>query len=203
MVFQTIYSTRPAFEVALTDYLLEKCSREPELSFPRLVFLAKEFARSYKGIKCKMMLKVKPAANIIGKPEIKPYQLDINVVRSVGRYPFLTFHLSGVDFKSNPCMDMEVHGCQTVLLHLVGSEGNGEVALKFYDSYGDEVTAGDVIIIESHYSFQHLHNRQAEVVWNQTKGMFQYKMLPTQTDKNSHSIDNFYGVHRFKKVPDN
>ncbi|GHE65161.1 hypothetical protein GCM10011340_20290 [Roseivirga thermotolerans] len=127
MVFQTIYATRPAFEVALTEYLLEKCNEDNELSFPKIVFLAKEFARNYKGIKCKMMLKVKPAANIIGKPEIKPYKLEINVVRSTGRFPFLTFHLSGVDYIGNPCSDKEGHQTETILLHLV--ETDSETAI--------------------------------------------------------------------------
>lgn len=66
--------------------------------------------------------------------------------------------------------------------------------MKFKDSYGKVVKPGDTIVIETLYRSGRNEGRRAEVQWDEQHGMFQYK-----TDA-MHSFDDFYGVHRFKKV---
>jgi len=70
----------------------------------------------------------------------------------------------------------------------------------FKDSYGNEVCVGDTIIIEAHYSFQHMKGKEYIVTWDEKHGMYKHKITEVRRGKSFTSEDNFYGVARFKKV---
>lgn len=68
---------------------------------------------------------------------------------------------------------------------------------EFLDSYNNIVKHGDTIIIESHYSFTHLENREALVEWNPSRGMYNFVLAD---DTRFKSREDFYGVHSFKLI---
>lgn len=67
----------------------------------------------------------------------------------------------------------------------------------FYDSYGTPVVAGDTIVIEKHYSYQHQEGEKSTVSWDSKVGMYKYQI---QRKKEYHVPSNFHGVHSFKKI---
>lgn len=67
----------------------------------------------------------------------------------------------------------------------------------FYDSYGTPVVAGDSVLIERHYSYQHLEGEKAIVSWDSEHGMYLYQ---TKLKIGYNIPRNFYGVHSFKKI---
>lgn len=70
----------------------------------------------------------------------------------------------------------------------------------FKDSYGNNISVGDTIIIEAHYSFQHMTGKKYTVIWDEKNGMFKYRITEVRRNKSFTSEDDFYGVARFKKV---
>lgn len=70
------------------------------------------------------------------------------------------------------------------------------VIVVFMDSYGNAINVGDKIIIESDYNYQQNNGAEAEVLWNETKGLFQYKI----TNKFHYHQSDFYGIHKFRKL---
>lgn len=67
----------------------------------------------------------------------------------------------------------------------------------FYDSYGTPVVAGDSVLIEKHYSYQHIEGQIAIVSWDSEKGMYLYQV---QLKIGYNIPTNFHGVHSFKKL---
>ena len=70
----------------------------------------------------------------------------------------------------------------------------------FKDSYGNEVCAGDTIIIEAHYKFKHITGKKYTVIWDERKGMYKYQITEMIKRKPCTSESDFFGVVRFKKV---
>lgn len=68
---------------------------------------------------------------------------------------------------------------------------------QFKDSYDNIVKHGDTIIVEHHYSFSHLANKEALVEWNPKTGMYNFVLID---DTRFKSREDFYGVHSFKLI---
>lgn len=74
--------------------------------------------------------------------------------------------------------------------------------LPFKDSYGNNLTVGDKIILESFYSSNIFNGQLAEIIWNDKKGMYEYQFIHKAGYIKEESIikNNFYGVAKFRKI---
>ena len=70
----------------------------------------------------------------------------------------------------------------------------------FLDKNGDKVSSGNKIVILKHYSFDHLCNVPAEVIWDALKGMYKFKITEKKRGKSFTSEDDFYGVAEFELI---
>lgn len=68
--------------------------------------------------------------------------------------------------------------------------------MKFFDSFGNEVTAGSHIKIIRSYNYQHWNGQDAEVVWDEKHGQYQFIFFDSQS-KTAH---DFWGIHQFKVI---
>lgn len=66
----------------------------------------------------------------------------------------------------------------------------------FYDSYGTPVVAGDIILIERHYNYQHYNGKRAVVGWDLRNGCYRFVLEESPNQWAS----GFHELHSFKKV---
>jgi hypothetical protein len=95
---------------------------------------------------------------------------------------------------ANNAMKILIH--LTELRGLVDSAFLPSVMVVFMDSYGNAINIGDNIIIDSDYNYQHNNGAEAEVLWDEKKGVFKYKI----TNKFPNHQSDFYGIHKFRKM---
>lgn len=72
--------------------------------------------------------------------------------------------------------------------------------LPFKDMHGNQVTPGAKIRIVSNYNYQHLNGKEAEVIWNEKAGLYEYKYVEIRRMKEFPSSDDFYGIHEFELI---
>lgn len=68
---------------------------------------------------------------------------------------------------------------------------------KFADSYGNPVSHGTKIVIESNYNFPHWNNRPGVVEWDSKKGMYRFRFTDGET---LDSQNDFHGIHSFRVI---
>lgn len=68
----------------------------------------------------------------------------------------------------------------------------------FVDSHGNVVKDGSRIVIEHHYKYGYLNNREARVRWNGRMGRYEW-VIDSGTGKEWMS-DSFVGVHSFRVI---
>lgn len=66
----------------------------------------------------------------------------------------------------------------------------------FYDSYETPVVAGDIIMIERHYNYQHYNGEKAIVSWDSRNGCYQFVL----EDRPNQWPSRFTELHSFKKI---
>lgn len=70
----------------------------------------------------------------------------------------------------------------------IGNDG------RFFDSYGNRVKHGTIIIIESNHNYQHFNNRPSVVKWDEIRGMYRFRFL----EGDSGFLNDFWGIIKFK-----
>lgn len=68
--------------------------------------------------------------------------------------------------------------------------------VKFFDSYGNPVKAGDKIVIERHYCYPIFDGEVCKVSWSEKFGMYQW----TITRKPDNLPDSFLTLSKFRKL---
>jgi hypothetical protein len=70
----------------------------------------------------------------------------------------------------------------------------------FKDKHGKDVTVRSKIRIISTYSNSFLNGQEANVIWNEHKGMYNYTFVENRRGINFTTTDNFYGIHEFEII---
>ena len=66
----------------------------------------------------------------------------------------------------------------------------------FYDTYGTPVVAGDIILIERHYNYQHYNEKRAIVSWDSRNGRYQFVL----EERPNQFPSGFQELHSFRKL---
>jgi len=70
----------------------------------------------------------------------------------------------------------------------------------FKDMHGNNATVGDKIRIVSCYSYQFREGMEAEIIWDEKHGMYNFKCTEIRRGQEFTSTDDFYGIHEFELI---